>query len=145
MTIWTTRFGKLDVEPHDIIDFPAGLIGLEACQLWVLLADEGNEALAWLQSADRPDVALATVSPRRFVSDYQIRVNRSELAPLRLPDAQLAQALVVIGKLDDELTLNLKSPLLLNVDQRIGRQVVNKSAYSLRHRLSHREELRRSA
>jgi flagellar assembly factor FliW len=124
MEINTTRFGPLAVEADDLIQFPSGLLGLEDCRQWVLLTDAGNESLGWLQSATRPEVALAVVSPRRFVSDYQLRVPRSELEPLRLDEVRQAQVLVVINKHGPGITLNLKAPLVINPERRLGRQVI---------------------
>src|SRR5580698_8792159 len=84
MDIQTTRFGAVTIEAEDILVFPTGLMGLEDCQHWVLLADAQNDALGWLQSTSRPEVALAVVTPRRFVPDYQVRIVRSELTPLAI-------------------------------------------------------------
>lgn len=86
MRISTTRFGRIDVETDDVLHFPSGMPGLEGCREWALLADATNDALGWLQSTNRSDIAIAVVSPRRFVPDYQIRIPRSELTPLRLSD-----------------------------------------------------------
>jgi flagellar assembly factor FliW len=124
MQIRTTRFGSLDVETDDMIRFPMGLPGIEDCHDWVLLADATNNALGWLQSATRPEVALAVVSPRRFVPGYQFRVYRSELAPLELVDVKEAQVLAIVGKNEQSITLNLKAPLVINLERRLGRQVV---------------------
>ena len=57
----------------DLLKFQSGLPGLEQCREWALLADE-NDALGWLQSTTRDDVAIAVVSPRRFVPQYQVRI-----------------------------------------------------------------------
>ena len=84
MKIETTRFGSVEIEPDDLLQFSAGMLGLEDCRHWVLLADTENDALGWLQSTSRPEIAFAVVTPRRFVPDYQIRVSRGELAPLAL-------------------------------------------------------------
>jgi flagellar assembly factor FliW len=84
MRINTTRFGRIDVDAADLLTFPSGLPGLEHCREWALLADSDNDALGWLQSTVRGDVAIAVVSPRRFVPQYQVRIPRSELTPLRL-------------------------------------------------------------
>lgn len=124
MRISTTRFGKVDIEAEDILLFPHGIVGFEDYRHWILLADEDNDAVAWLQSAVRPDVALAVVSPRRFVADYRIRVNRSQLAPLELEDKDRAFVLCVVGKNNGRLTLNLKAPLVINFNRRLGRQIV---------------------
>ena len=124
MQIKTTRFGPLDIEAEDIINFPGGLLGLEDCRHWVLLADVENSALGWLQCASRPEVALAVVSPRRFAPHYQFRVFRSELTPLALADATDAQVLTIVGKNERSITLNLKAPVVINLQRRLGRQVV---------------------
>ena len=63
MKIDTTRFGCLDIAPDDLLQFPAGLLGLEDCRHWVLLADAEHSALGWLQSTLRPEIAFAVVCP----------------------------------------------------------------------------------
>jgi len=124
MFIQTTRFGRLEIAAQDVLLFPAGIPGLEDCREWVLLADAGNDALGWLQSTTRREIALAAVSPRRFVPGYQIRLARSELAPLELTDVRDAQVLVIVGKSEFGMTLNLKAPLVINLERRLGRQVM---------------------
>lgn len=136
MLVRTTRFANLHVEADDILTFPAGLLGLEECRHWVLLADVHNDALGWLQSTSRPEVALAVVSPRRFVADYQFRVYRSQLQPLELTEVCDAQVLVILGKHDGQITLNLKAPIVINLARHLGRQVVANDELPIRYRLS---------
>jgi flagellar assembly factor FliW len=135
MRITTTRFGSIEVATGDVIRFPSGLPGLEACREWALLADAANDAVGWLQSTTRGDVALAVVSPRRFVPDYRVRIPRSELTPLALADVRDAQVVVVVGRTGTTLTLNLKAPIVINVETRTGRQVVASGDLPLRHEL----------
>jgi len=136
MKIDTSRFGTVDIEPDDLLHFASGLLGLEECRHWVLLADAENEALGWLQSTSRPDVAVAVVSPRRFVPEYQMRVSKGELAPLDLPDVREAQVLTIVGKNQDGVTLNLKAPLVINLERRIGRQVITNGDQPLQYPLN---------
>jgi flagellar assembly factor FliW len=136
MQLKTTRFGLVDVQADDVIHFPAGLIGLEHCRQWVLLADASNDALAWMQCVSEPEVALAVVSPGRFVPGYQVRVYRGELAPLQLQSVRNAQVLAVVGKNESALTLNLKAPLVINLDRRAGRQVIVNSDEPTQYELS---------
>ena len=124
MNIDTTRFGPIEIEGGDVIHFPEGLLGLPSCRDWVLLADAENDALAWMQSIDREEIALGVVSPRRFVPSYQMRVARRELEPLRLGHVQAARVLIVVSKTEQSITLNLKAPLVINLTRRLGRQVV---------------------
>ena len=132
MRIDTTRFGLIEVASGDLIRFPSGLPGLEDCREWALLADAANDAIGWLQSTTRSDVALAVVSPRRFVPEYRVRIARSELQPLALADVRDAQIVVVVGKTGTTLTLNLKAPIVINVATRTGRQVVASGDLPLR-------------
>ncbi len=135
MRINTTRFGRIDVDTNDVLHFPSGLPGLEDCRTWALLADSSNDALGWLQSMTRGDVALAVVSPRRFVPDYQVRIPRSELTPLSIADIRQAQVVVVVGRNGKGLTLNLKAPIVINLEARTGRQVVASGELPLQYEL----------
>ena len=146
MHIQTTRFGPVAIEPDDILLFPEGLLGMENCQHWVLLADIHHTALAWLQSTERPDIALAVVSPRRFVPNYQLRVSRRELAPLKLQQLSDAQVLAIVGKTDQAITLNLKGPIVIHLAARLGRQVIANGDAPLQYELvALRAPLKKSA
>lgn len=146
MRINTTRFGRIDVDDDDLLTFPSGLPGLEDCRRWALLADAATDALGWLQSTTRGDVALAVVSPRRFVPDYQVRIPRSELAPLRLGEIGDAQVLLVVAHCGTALSLNLKAPIIVNIEARTGRQVVASGDLPVRYELvPDRPPLRKSA
>jgi flagellar assembly factor FliW len=143
MTINTTRFGCVVIDRKDIIHFPEGLIGLSDCPDWVILGDTLNDAVAWMQSIDREEIALAVVSPRRFVPGYQIRVARRELEPLKLERVESAQVLVVVGRTDRSMTLNLKAPLILNLDRRVGRQVITNGELPVCYELDDAPTVRR--
>jgi flagellar assembly factor FliW len=122
--ILTSRFGRLEIESLDVICFPAGLLGLDGCLHWVLLADADNDAVGWLQATTQAEVALAVVSPRRFVPDYQVRVNPSELEPLGLDIKSKVSVLAIVSSNEQQLTLNLKAPLIIHRERRLGRQVI---------------------
>jgi len=136
MEIRSTRFGSIAAEPGDILHFPEGLVGFADCRDWVLLADGQNDALAWLQSVDRPELSLAVVSPRRFVPGYQMRVARGELEPLKLDRLRGARVLVIVGKTNRAVTLNLKAPLVINLDRRLGRQVIANGQLPLQYEVA---------
>jgi flagellar assembly factor FliW len=145
MEITTSRFGVLQVLPSDILVFEQGLIGLRACRRWVVLADAHNPALGWLQSIEDGEIALGVVSPRRFVADYQLRVARGELEPLKLTQTADAQVVVIVSRHPEGLSLNLRAPLVINVEGRRGRQVIAKDPLPVRLILPATGELRLTA
>jgi flagellar assembly factor FliW len=145
MKVTTTRFGNVAMDEADVLTFVDGLIGMEQCRRWVLLADATNSALGWLQSLDRPDLALAVVSPRRFVPNYSVRVARRDVEPLALADPADAQVLAVVGQVDGALALNLKAPLVIHLQERLGRQIVARDDHSVQHRLTDSASARKIA
>ncbi len=146
MQISTTRFGTLAVDVDDLLHFPHGVVGFEQCKQWVLLADPSSNAVGWLQSADRPATALAVVSPRRFVENYRIRVGQSQLAALTLSDRDRLYALCVVSKQNGSCVMNLRAPILINLDRRLGCQVVTTDEQPLQMALTKPSvQLRKSA
>jgi flagellar assembly factor FliW len=69
-------------------------------------------------------LALAVVSPRRFARDYAVRLTRRQLALLELSHFDEAYVLAVVSRTSGTFTLNLKAPLIINLDRRLGRQVI---------------------
>jgi flagellar assembly factor FliW len=100
------------------------------------LKDSQNDAVAWLQSVQRSKIALPLVSPRRFLPDYHIRVAQAELGLLEVDDVRAVQVVVIAGRSDHSMTLNLKAPLLINMARRLGRQVVTNGDLPVRYELT---------
>ena len=125
MKIETTRFGLVTIKPDDILLFPSGLVGMENCRHWILLADAHNQSVGWMQSLSHSELALSVVSPRRFVPAYQLKVTRSQLSLLQLENDHQAYVLAIVGKNEQSLTLNLRGPLVVNLDRSLGVQVIS--------------------
>jgi flagellar assembly factor FliW len=124
MRIDTQRFGTLNLKADQLFLFPQGLIGMETLRQWALLPDPLNASVAWLQSASRGDRAIPMISPRAFFEDYRVHVSRRDLSCLHLKsDAELYVLTAVAGHVG-RLTTNLRSPLLLNLNRRLGCQVI---------------------
>ena len=135
MRIDTSRFGSLRIDEDRLFLFPQGLIGMETLRQWALLPDPHCAAVAWLQSASRGDQAIALVSPRAFVPEYRVRVARRDLAPLQLRPGNQTYVLTTLAGHVGRLTINLRAPVIINLQRRIGCQVVTGDDQPLRHPL----------
>ncbi len=124
MRIETERFGSLEIDERELFLFPQGLIGLETLRQWALLPDPENGSVAWLQSASRGDRALAVISPRVFVPDYRIHVSSRSLECLQLRSDHRTFVLTTVAGSVGQLTTNLRAPIIINLDRRLGCQVV---------------------
>lgn len=135
MQVRTTRFGDLEIDPLDVLLFPTGLMGFEQSRHFVLLGDERQPTIAWLQSVSEPDLAFLTVSPRRFVKDYRLRVAQAEIAPLLAEQDDETFVLALAARGETGWTINLRAPLVVNPVRRLGKQVVSLDEQPLRHAL----------
>lgn len=133
MNIETTRFGRLSINSEDTIRFPLGLVGFEDSQDWIILADNQDESLGWLQSTVQADLAFAVVSPRRYVPGYRVRVSPDQAETLCLEACQQTFVLVIVSQHEEDLSVNLRAPILINLTARIGRQVITTDDQPLRH------------
>lgn len=124
MKLDTTRFGTVEIQADDILFFRYGLFGFEDQQHWVLLSDVSNSAVAWLQSMQKPGLAMPVVSPRRFVSDYQVQLDERQITLLSLTTEEQAYVLSIVSRNEQDLTTNLRAPIVINLDRRLGCQVV---------------------
>jgi len=124
MRIDTQRFGTLELNPDQLFLFPQGIIGMESLRQWALLPDLDNPTVAWLQSASRGDRALAVISPRAFFQDYRVHVTRRDLSCLHMQVGAELYVLTTVAGHVGRLTTNLRSPLLLNLNRRLGCQVI---------------------
>ena len=140
MQVKTTRFGQIEVDAERIITFPDGVLGFPDQRDFSLLqtSDEGN--FFWLQSTERPELAFVVCDPLLFVPDYQVPAKVEDFARIDLKKMTDAQVFVVVNKVDRILTGNLQGPLVVNVLNRQGRQLVlSEKKYSTRHPLIHLE------
>ena len=131
MRIDTQRFGTLELNPDQLFLFPQGVIGMESLRQWALLPDLDNPAVAWLQSASRGDRAIALISPRAFFTDYRVHVTRRDLACLHMQAGAEVYVLTPVAGHVGRLTTNLRAPLLLNLNRRLGCQVITGDEQSI--------------
>jgi flagellar assembly factor FliW len=130
------RFGPIDVDDGKLMTVPDGLLGFHAQRRFALLQTAPDPALFWLQAVDDPQLAFVVCDPLLFVPDYQVPVRRDDLELLDLQDPADCQVLVIVNKVNGELTGNLLGPLVINTRTRQGRQLVlSDKRYGTRHRL----------
>ncbi len=126
MVVQTGRFGQIEVSTDEIISIPSGILGFPDDQNFCLV-DPGDETLIlWLQSLTNPRLAFPVLEPRIFKSNYIVRLSAAELRELRLAsihEASVFTILTIPSQLP-EMTANLKAPLVINVRDRIAKQVV---------------------
>jgi flagellar assembly factor FliW len=124
--IKTTRFGELEVEKKDIIEFTEGILGFENLKKFFIV-DPGDQTLIlWLQSIDDAATALPIIEPKIFQPNYMVKLLPVELNSLSLENLQNASVYTVltIPQNVTEMSANLKAPIIINNKTKNARQIV---------------------
>lgn len=136
MLIDTTRFGQLEVDRQRLITFQDGILGFPKQHEYALVQTGEGSGFYWLQSESTADLAFVVCDPRLFVADYQVPVKLEELRAIGLAEPASAQVFIIVNKVGDLLTGNFQGPLVVNVVNRLARQLVlSDKRYSTRHPL----------
>jgi len=134
----TTRFGEIDVKDNDVIELPAGLIGFPELKRYVLLDHDKDSPFKWLQSLDDGAIAFVLINPLLFKPDYTVEVTEAEVSDLKIESEEDAVISVIITMPSNpqNMTANLKAPLVFNLKNRKGKQVIlTNQAYTTRHNI----------
>jgi len=132
----TLRFGEIDIPEDRIIDFPKGILGFEQLHKYVILQRDDSEPFRWLQSLDDPNLAFVISNPAFFFPNYKIEMNLRELDEINCSEHSTIETCVIITIPNDisQMSANLQGPILINVDQNLGKQVVLvNSPYTIQH------------
>jgi flagellar assembly factor FliW len=126
LTIESSRFGQLKVDPASVLEFPEGLIGLAGSR-YALIADDPEAPFLWLQSLDDPSLALPVTNPHRFFADFAVQVIDEDVERLELESSAAMDVYVTVraAPAPEDFTANLKAPILVRAGQ--AWQVINQA------------------
>ena len=123
-------------EGRDIIRLPFGLLGFEHVKQYILLTNPNEEPFMWFQMLDNAKRAFLVVPPFCVKPDYQPDISDDEVDFLELSDPADAFLLnIVTLRGNNQATVNLKGPVVINRRTLIGMQVIlnNAAQYSIVH------------
>jgi flagellar assembly factor FliW len=123
-TIESSRFGKLEIPSHAVIEFPRGLIGLGGLH-YTLLDHNPPGGFRWLHSLDDPRLALPVVDPRAFFHPFALQLSEEDRARIGAPNPDAAALYVTVRTAPDptDTLVNLRAPLVIWEGR--GHQVLN--------------------
>lgn len=120
-----TKIGTLQVQEHDIIQFPTGILGFADLHRYVLVEQE-DSFFSFLQSVDEPALAFIVMMPELVCCQYSVKLNEEEIELLQFssPEDGKVYAIVTVPENVAEMTVNLQAPVVINSKNRLGAQIV---------------------
>ncbi|MEI7812250.1 MAG: flagellar assembly protein FliW [Ignavibacteria bacterium] len=111
MKITTGQFGEIEFDESMLIEFKDGIIGFEEYKKYLLI-NSGDELFLWLTSVDEPEIVFPLCSIRILMEEYP-QFNDGE-----------AFGIVMLNQDPLKITINLKSPVYINQDEKSGFQKI---------------------
>jgi len=142
MELKTTRFGKIEIDPDEVISFKQGLYGFKDNKEFILLMDD-ETPFCWLQAIDNPDLAFVVTEPWNYCEDYEFDLDNEVKKELKIEEKQdvLVVNIVVVSDNLQDMTMNLKAPVIINKNEQIAKQIIlDDDDYSVKYKLFNDEE-----
>ncbi|MBI4403472.1 MAG: flagellar assembly protein FliW [Deltaproteobacteria bacterium] len=126
MMVETTRFGSIQVEDNDIVNFPEGMLGFSKIHQYVLVERVDDSLFLWLQALKKPSVAFPLLEPQIFELNYKVELMDEDRRLLKLNTLNCAKVFAIITIPSDpmKMTANLKAPIVVNLKTRLAKQVI---------------------
>jgi flagellar assembly factor FliW len=122
----TTRFGELQVNQEDIINFSEGVLGFENLRQFFVVDPGDSTLILWLQSIEDSKIAFPIIEPKIFKPDYIAKLLPADMNSVNLEsiaDAKIYSILTIPSNIT-EMSANLKAPIVINNNKKIAKQIV---------------------
>ncbi|GEB31388.1 flagellar assembly protein FliW [Brevibacillus parabrevis] len=116
--------------------FEDGIPGFSHLQFFQLMQEE-KSPFYLIQSIEEKDVGFWVVDPFLFFPSYEFSLSSSTKEALRMDGQEsIAVFSIVTIRGNNQATVNLKAPIVVNLNNRMGKQVIlQDDTYSIRQQL----------
>lgn len=115
-----------------------GILGFENLKEYELLDIKNNNTLKEFNSIEENCIGFIVVSAFEIIEEYEIVLNQDIIEKLEVesPNDILIFNIITLGLTLKESTVNMKAPIVINVKNNYGMQVIlEEEKYSIRHPL----------
>ena len=126
MELNTKLFGTIEYARESIISFDEGLIGISDKKDFILIEKEDFFPFNYLQSVEDPSFTLVIISPFFVEKEYKFDIHKDDLSTIDVAEAKdfIISAIVVFSDKVEDITVNLKAPLIINIESKKGKQIL---------------------
>lgn len=127
MEVQDTRFGTLNVNEDEVININGGLMGFPESERFIMFPYADDSSFFWLQSIDEPEIAFIVINPFDFFNDLIFEVSDDDAENISLEkgeDVEIFTLVTVPDGAPEEMRTNLAGPVVVNVHNRQGRQIL---------------------
>ncbi|HBF4292309.1 TPA: flagellar assembly protein FliW [Clostridioides difficile] len=120
------------------ITLKKGILGFENLKEYELLDIENEDILKEFNSTEEDCIGFIVVSPFEIIKEYEIVLNQETIEKLEVksPNDIMLLNIITVGQTLEESTVNIKAPIVINVRNNCGMQIIlQDEEYSIWHPL----------
>ncbi|WP_010239576.1 flagellar assembly protein FliW [Clostridium arbusti] len=138
MELKTKYHGTIEYSEDEMIHFKKGMPGFLDLKKFLLFPVEENDFFSVLHSVEDNSIGFIVVSPFNIKKDYKIELNDTVLKDLNIKEQKdvLIFNTVTLSSEVTKITSNLKAPIVINIKDRLGEQIIlNDEKYEIKYPL----------
>jgi len=127
ITVSTSRFGELSIDPEKIITMTSPFLGFPGSTRFFIKPHGKKSPFFWLQSLDEPKLAFVCIPAAILVPQYQPEISGLIRQELQVSPEQGLEILLVLTIPKENLegmTANLMGPVAINPQRHLAKQVL---------------------
>lgn len=135
MKILTKNFGEIEISENEIITFEQPVLGFEQYKKYVFMMDDSlNGEFIWLQCVDDGSLCFVLANPSTLAEKYAPTFSEDISKVIGKGTLEMWLVMVVADNFA-ESTVNLKSPIIVNLEERRAAQFIAEEDYTIRYKL----------
>ncbi len=130
MKFYSKKLGEFEFHQENIIYFPLGIPGFDYFKRYILLSKKNIPYFYFLHSIENDNLMFILTNPFLFIKEYSFKLSDEDLYFLEIKESiefgknVFVFSIVTIDEKVKKFSLNLKAPVIINLDKKIGKQVI---------------------
>ncbi|WP_418223613.1 flagellar assembly protein FliW [Clostridium isatidis] len=138
MEIISPVHGKMIYEENEIIYFEKGIPGFDELKKYIIKEVDEESPFKIMQSIENAELGFIIISPFEIKKDYEIKLSNEIIEALNIQNQKdvLLYSIVKLDSKIENITANLKAPLVININSKKGQQyILDKEDYNIREKV----------
>lgn len=138
MEIISPIHGKIEYEENEILTFEKGIPGFQNLKKFVIKEVSNESPFNIMQSIEDKDIGFILISPFLVNDKYEIKLKDEIIKFLDIEDSKdvLLYTIVNLKEKIEDITTNLKAPLVINLKNRKCEQyILDTEKYKIREKV----------
>lgn len=126
MKLKTKYHGTVEYKENDVYYFEKGIPGFEKLNKFVIFPLPDNDVFNILHSVENDETGFVVISPFSVDKTYEIDMENDLIERLKINNQEdvILMCTVTLSSKVEHVTVNLRAPIVLNINQKLGEQII---------------------